>query len=142
MKLFTLIVSVFAFQFLTAQTISIPANTPVSMELVQEIREGKNKVGEAAQYRVAKDVVIDGVVVIAAKTVVRAKVTNSGNRELRVDLYDVQAADGTTVNLADCWVFTTASQNQKSKGALLIVGSKKNCNTAAKVDIKSTGPKY
>ena len=114
-----------------AQT-TIPEGTVVSMILTQQIFEGKNKTGEAAAFKVAEDVKVNGTVVIAANTPVHATVTNSKNRELRVDIYDVKAVDGTTVKLNDCWIFTTASENLKSKGALLVVGTKKNCTTIAK----------
>jgi hypothetical protein len=128
-----------------AQTVTVPANTSISMELTKEVREGKNRVGEAAAFHVLNDVVVDGVVVIPAKSVVNAKVTNSGKRELRVDLYDIKAVDGTTITLADCWIFTTAAQNfsgQGGKGAVLFVGTKKTCNTATRVEVKATGAKY
>lgn len=101
--------------------------------------------GEIVQFRVVADVVIDGVVVIPAKSVVNAKVTNSGKRELRVDLYDIKAADGTTITLADCWMFTTESQNfnaRGGRGAALFVGTKKNCLTATRVEVKATGGKF
>lgn len=114
-----------------AQT-NIPEGTTVSMILTQELREGKNKTGEAAAFKVSEDVKVNGTVVIAANTPVRATVTNSKNRELRVDIYDVKAVDGSTIKLADCWLFTTAAENLRSKGALLVVGTKKNCATVAK----------
>lgn len=128
-----------------AQTVTVPANTVVSMELTKEVREGKNRVGEVAAFRVLSDVLVDGVVVIPAKSVVNAKVTNSGKRELRVDLYDVKAADGTTITLQDCWMFTTASQNFSGtggKGAVLFTGTKKNCGTSVRTEVKATGGKY
>jgi hypothetical protein len=134
-----------AVHFSYAQTVTVPANTVVSMELAKEVREGKNKVGEAASFRVLTDVVVDGTVVIPAKSVVNAKVTNSGKRELRVDLYDVKAVDGTTIVLQDCWIFTTASQNfsgKGGKGAALFVGTKKNCGTSVRTEVKATGGKY
>lgn len=140
------IFSLFAFlccaAFAGAQTVTVPANTVVSMELTKEIREGKNKVGEAASFRVLTDVVVDGTVVIPAKSVVNAKVTNSGKRELRVDLYDIKAVDGTTIVLQDCWIFTTAAQNFNGKGAALFVGTKKNCGTQVRTEVKATGGKY
>lgn len=131
-----------AVHFSYAQTVTVPANTVVSMELAKEVREGKNKVGEAASFRVLTDVVVDGTVVIPAKSVVNAKVTNSGKRELRVELYDVKAVDGTTIVLQDCWIFTTAAQNFNGKGAALFVGTKKNCGTLVRTEVKATGGKY
>lgn len=124
------------------QTVTVPANTNVKMELATELFEGKSKVGSAAQFRVTEDVVVDGVVIIPAKSAVRAAVTISKNRELRVELYDVKAADGTLITLADCWIFTTAAQNQRSKGAAIWVGTRKNCGTLTRVEVKSTGAKY
>lgn len=123
-------------------SIVVPAGTTIAMESTKEIFEKKDKPGSPAPFRVAQDVVVDGVVVIPAKTPVRATVTTSGNRELRVDLHDVKAVDGTVITLADCWIFTTASQNQKSHGAALWVGTKKNCLTAVKATVKATGAKY
>lgn len=121
---------------------SIPQGTLVTMELTQEVREGKNKVGEAIKFIVSADVVVNDVVVIAKNTTVRANVTISKNRELRVDIYDVPAVDGTVVKLADCWIFTTAAQNLNSKGGLIIKGTKKNCRTFETVKIKSTNKQY
>lgn len=134
-----------AFVFTANAQVTVPANTTIQMELAKEVREGKNKVGEIVQFRVVADVVIDGVVVIPAKSVVNAKVTTSGKRELRVDLYDIKAADGTTITLADCWMFTTEAQNfsgRGGKGAALFVGTKKTCLTATRVEVKATGGKF
>ncbi len=144
-KFITALLLLAAVHFGFAQTVTVPANTTVNMELAKEIREGKNKAGEAASFRVLTDVVVDGNVVIPAKSVVNAKVTNSGKRELRVDLYDVKAIDGTTITLQDCWIFTTASQNfsgKGGKGAVLFVGTKKNCGTSVRTEVKATGGKY
>jgi hypothetical protein len=130
--------------FLHAQSdeISIPQNTLVSLELTQDIREGKNKVGEAARFVVAQDVLVNDVVVISKGTLVHASITVSKRGDLRVDLYDVAAVDGTVVKLSDCWIFTTAAQNLNSRGALIMKGTKKNCVTPVSYKVKKTGGKF
>ena len=128
--------------FAQSEEITIPESTLVPMELTQELKEGKNKVGEVAKFVVSKDVVVDGAVVISKNTVVRASVTISKNRELRVDLSDVTAVDGSILKLSDCWIFTTAAQNLNSRGALLIKGTTKNCSTAVKTKIKKTNKQF
>lgn len=122
--------------FAQSSETTIPEGTQVSMILKTEIREGKNKTGESAQFVVENDVKVNGTTVISANTPIHATVTNSKNRELRVDIYDVKAVDGTVVKLNDCWIFTTASENLKSKGALLVAGVRKNCSTIGSIKIK------
>jgi hypothetical protein len=128
--------------FSQSDDITIPENTMVSMELSQDIREGKNKLGEAARFVVSQDVSIDGVVVISKGTVVHASITLAKRGELRVDIYDVAATDGTVIKLRDCWIFTTAAQNLNSRGALIMKGTRKNCVTPSSYKVKKTGGKF
>jgi hypothetical protein len=125
-----------------SEEIAIPQNTLITMELSQEVKEGRNKVGEAARFVVAQDVAVNGITVIAKGSLVHATVTTSKRGELRVDLHDVAAADGTVVKLNDCWIFTTAAQNYHSHGALLVKGTKKNCTTPSSYTVKKSGGKY
>jgi hypothetical protein len=128
--------------FAQSEMITIPERTAVSMILTEDVKEGKNGVGTPARFVVAEDVKVDGVVVIAKNALVHATVTISGKRELRVDLADVPAVDGTPLKLMDCWKFTTAAQNLNGKGALLPKNTTKNCFTIAETKIKQGGGKF
>ncbi len=121
--------------FYTGFSQALPDGTMIPMELTEDVSVFKYKQGASVPFVVSQDVKIDGKVVIPAQAKVRAVVTISKKPapheggELRVDIYDVMAMDGTTVKLADCWIFTTAAQNYNGKGALLRKGTRKNCNT-------------
>ncbi|MBK7148203.1 MAG: hypothetical protein IPH78_05110 [Bacteroidetes bacterium] len=128
--------------FAQSDMFTIPERTPISMILTEDVKEGKNSVGTPARFVVAEDVKVDGLVVVAKNTLVHATVTISGKRELRVDLADVPAVDGTPLKLMDCWKFTTAAQNLNGKGALLPKNTTKNCFTIAEVKIKKGGGKF
>ncbi len=142
-NLFTLaIVLISHFSFSQSDEITIPQNTLVHIILNEDVREGKNKVGDAAKFVVAEDVVINNNVAIAKGALVHATITSSKRGDLRVDLYDVAAVDGTIIKLDDCWIFTTAAQNTKSHGALIIKGTRKNCVTPVSYTIKKTTGKY
>lgn len=130
------------FSFAQSDEITIPEKTQVPMESTQDLKEGKNKVGESAPFIVSQDVKVDGIVVISKGTPVRATVTTSKNRELRVDIYDVKALDGTVVKLNDCYVFTTAAQNYNGRGALIVKGTRKSCFNAADVKVKKTNKQF
>lgn len=133
MKFFTLLF--FSCGFFAASAQAIPEGTSIPMELSEDVSVFKFKKGAAAPFVIAQDVKVNGKTVIPANAPVRATVTISKKPahgdagELRVDIYDVMALDGTTVKLADCWIFTTAAQNYNGKGAILRKGTKKNCNT-------------
>lgn len=122
--------------------VKLPERTIVPMILTEEIRENKNKVGTSAKFIVAENVVIDGNILIAQKTPVVSKITISGKRELRVELYEVAAVDGTPVKLNDCWFFTTAAQNLNGKDAMLAKNMRKNCATAVEVTVQPGATKY
>jgi hypothetical protein len=128
--------------FSQSDEITIPENTMVPMELTQEIRERKNKLGEPARFVVSEDVKVNGTVVIAKNTLVHATITNAKRGELKVDIYDVEAVDGTILKLNDCWLFTTFAQNYVSHGALFVKGTRKNCVTVNSAKIKKGGGKY
>lgn len=144
MKKMSLILLLFASQLVSAQSdlISIPEATQVSMILTEDLIEGKCKVGQSAKFVVSEDVLVNGVVVISKKTPVVAKVTISGKRELRVEMSEVPAVDGTPIKLLDCWKFTTAAQNLNGKVALLPKNTIKICATLAVVKVKPGGGKY
>lgn len=125
-----------------SQEITIPYNTPVPMILVEELKEGKNKVGSPAKFVVEEDVKVNGDVAIAKNAPVTGTVTISKKGELRVELSEVTAVDGSRLKLMDCWKFTTAAQNLKSRGAMFVKGTKKNCATADKYVVKKTGGKF
>jgi hypothetical protein len=128
--------------FCQSDEVTIPQNTMISLELTQEIKEGKNKLGEPARFIVSQDVIQDGTVVIAKGSLVHATITTCKKGDLRVDLYDVSATDGTVIKLNDCWIFTTAAQNLNSRGALIVKGTKKNCVTPVSYKTKKTGGKF
>ena len=122
--------------FAQSDGLTIPEKTQVPMESTQDLKEGKNKTGEVAPMVVSENVKVGNVVVIAKGTSVHAIVTNSKNRELRVDIYDVKAVDGSVVKLNDCYIFTTAAQNYKGRGALIVSGTRKSCFTSVDVPLK------
>lgn len=124
------------------EMIAVPERTEIPMILMEDVRENKNKVGTPARFVVADDVKVDGFVVVAKNTLVRATVTVSGKRELRVDLMEVPAVDGTPLKLMDCWKSTTAAQNLNGKDAMLPKNTKKICSTVEEVKIKKTGGKF
>lgn len=136
--------SIFSFLFLAigsssfAQSdITIPEKTQVSMISTQDLKEGKNKTGEVAPFVVTDDVKVGGVVVVAKGAPVHATVTASKNRELRVDIYDVKAIDGTVIKLNDCYIYTTAAQNLNGRGALIIKGTRKSCFSLTEIKIRN-----
>ena len=112
------------------------------MESTQDLKEGKNKMGEAAPFIVSADVKVGDVVVISKGSPVHATITASKNRELRVDIYDVKAVDGTVVKLNDCYLYMTAAQNLNGRGALILKGTRKSCFTSADVKIKKTNKQF
>ncbi len=138
--LFATVLAVLTF-WVSAQT-TLPEKTQVQMIVTSDIREAKNKVGEAASFVVFEDVKVDGTVVISKGTAVRATITISKNRELKVDISDVKAVDGTAIKLNDCSVFTTAAQNYNGKGALIAKGTRKSCFTAKEEKIGSSNKQY
>ncbi len=141
-KLFFLF-TVTSASFLHAQdVITVPERTPVSMILTEDIFENKTKTGAPARFIVAEDVTVDGVVVISKNSVVKATVSLPVKRELRVDLIEVPAVDGTPIKLMDCWKATTAAQNLNGKVALLPKNTRKNCFTIQEVKVKKAGGKF
>jgi hypothetical protein len=144
MKKMLFLLFVLSAQFVSAQSdlIAIPERTQISMILTEDLIEGKCKVGQSAKFVISEDVLVNGVVVISKKTPVVAKVTISGKRELRVEMSEVPAVDGTPVKLLDCWKFTTAAQNLNGKVALLPKNTIKICASLAEVKIKAGGGKY
>ncbi len=136
-----ILISLFSFSQTTE--VVVPANTNISMILTQEVREFKNKKGEAVKFVVIDDVVVDGVVVVAKNTPVNAKITTlSKDGDMRIDLFDVAAVDGTILTLNDCWHFTTRAQNLNSKGALVVKGVRKTCATAVSAVVKNTTGRF
>ncbi|MBL0308694.1 MAG: hypothetical protein IPP77_03115 [Bacteroidetes bacterium] len=81
-------------------------------------------------------------VAIAKNAPVTGTVTISKRGELRVEMVDVTAVDGSRLKLADCWSFTTAAQNQKSRGAMFVKGFRKNCYTPEKYIVKKSAGKF
>jgi hypothetical protein len=135
--------SIFSFLFVATgftafsqSEITIPERTQVPMESTQDLREGKNKTGEVAPFVVSEDVKIGGVTVVAKGTSVHATVTASKNRELRVDIYDVKAVDGTVIKLNDCYIYMTAAQNLNGRGALILKGTRKSCFSLTDVKVR------
>ena len=121
--------------FVASQSI-VPSGTIVSFTLDKEIFAPKVKVGEPADFIVSQDVMVNGKVVIPANTKTRATIVevNKGGphqpeSSLKVQIYDVKTADGSTVTLDDCFVFTLGDGGHKQRGALLIKGIGKNCVT-------------
>lgn len=121
---------------LSAQ-VTLLENTQVQMKFNQDVREKKNKLNESVSVVVLEDVKAGSTVVIPKGTSVRATITNAKRGEIRVDIYDLKAVDGSKVELQDCWVFTTAAQNFKGKGALILNGTRKNCFVKAAVNINA-----
>lgn len=129
----------FLFIALTSKAQSaLPEGTTVPLIFTADVFAPKVKVGDPAPVIVDEDVRYNGKVVIPAKAKVRAVITTAnkpaphkGEGELRVDIYDVMAMDGSTVKLQDCWIFTTGAQNQtrKGHGAIILQGTRKNCAT-------------
>ena len=134
MKFVSLALFLFPFFITHAQT--IPEATTVSIILQSDVGANSFKKGDPAPFVVAEDVKINGKVVIPANAKVRAVVTLStksaphrGEGELRVEILDVMAMDGSTVKLQDCWLFTTGANNLKKHEALIVKGTRKNCGT-------------
>ncbi len=113
---------------------TVPSGTIVSLSLNKDIFAPDTKVGEAADFFVLQDVIVKGQVVIPAKTKVRATVVDvnkggphQGESRLKVQIYDLTAADGSTVTLDDCYVLIIGDGGHKQRGALLVKGVGKNC---------------
>lgn len=137
----SLFVLFYAVSFSQAEIV-VPESTVVPSELTQEIKEGKVKDGQAAMFVVSEDVKVNGTTVITKGTPVHAVMTSTKNRQLRIDMLDVKAIDGTVLKLNDCWMFYTAAQNLNGKGYLVIKGTKKNCKTSTTTTIKNSSKQY
>ena len=134
MKLSAFVFLLFSFFISHSQT--IPEGTTVSMILQSDVGANSVKKGDPAPFVVAEDVKINGKVVIPANAKVRAVVTSSiksgahkGEGEVRIEILDVMAMDGSTVKLQDCWLYITGAQNLKKHEAIFIKGTRKNCAT-------------
>lgn len=117
----------------TAQN-SVPSGTIVSLSLNKELFAPDTKLGAAAEFVVLQDVVVKGKVLIPANAKVRASVVDvnkggphQGESRIKVQIYDVVAADGSTVIFDDCYVLTMGDGGHKQRGALLVKGIGKNC---------------
>lgn len=86
------------------ELVTVPADTLVKIALSEDVNVKNIKVGDTVQYRVAEDVVLDGMLVFAkgqagTGTVKKVKqARNFGrNAELEVDFHTTKAMDGTNV---------------------------------------------
>lgn len=135
MKSFLILPFISISLFIASQS-TVPVGTVVSFTLNKEIYSPKVKVGDPADFVVSQDVVVNGKVVIPANTKAKAKILevanggpHQGEAKLKVQIYEVQAVDGSTITLDDCFVFTVGDGGHKQRGALLIQGIGKNCLT-------------
>nr|MBP6730937.1 hypothetical protein [Chitinophagales bacterium] len=117
----------------TAQS-SVPSGTMVSLSLDKDIFAPDTKVGAPAAFSVLQEVIINGKVIIPKSAIVRAAVVEVEKggphhppSKVKVQIYDVKAADGSTVVLDNCYVFTMGDGGHKQRGALLLKGIGKNC---------------
>lgn len=89
-----------------AETISLPAGTPVRLRVDTPIIPEGHNVGDRIGLTVSSDVVIDGNVVIAAGAEARAEIVQAKNRgmigipaKIGLSVRSVEAVDGTTIPL-------------------------------------------
>ena len=68
-----------------------------------------------------------------------ASMEDNGGGDIRVEMLHVLTPDKQTIPLSDCWIYVTAQENPipKSKGAVLVKGTRKNCTTKIKTVINS-----
>lgn len=118
-----------------AQSI-VPGGTIVAFTLNKDVFAPNVKVGDPADFSVTQDVMIKGKVVIPANGKVRAAVVDvekggphRPESRVKVQIYEVTAADGTLVELEDCFSFVMGDGGHKQRGALLLKGTGKNCVT-------------
>ncbi len=135
MKLLTFSLCMCLFFSSYSQT-TVPAKTLVPVQVTQDISPKTNKAGSAVTLKVEKDVVVNGVTVIAANSAVTGKVSMLTKTDLRVDILSVKAVDGTTIRLNDCWIYTTIDQNPSGKFPLIRQGTQKNCYTAVDISVQ------
>ena len=129
-----LILPLLVVSFFTYSQSLVPGGTQISFVLNKDIFAPDVNVGEAESFSVSQEVMLKGKVVIPANAKVRATITevakggpHQGESRLKVQIYDVVAADGSTVTLDDCYVFTMGDGGHKQRGALLLKGIGKNC---------------
>lgn len=114
----------------------VPSGTLVSFSLTKELFAPDCKIGQVAEFVVLQDVLVKGKVVIPTNAKVRAAVVDvnkggphQGESRIKVQIYDVTAADGSTIVLDDCYVFVMGDGGHKQRGALIVKGTGKNCLT-------------
>jgi len=146
-KIFS-VIFVASSSYIFAQT-NLRENTQVSFRATETIHEKFYKTKAPVSFEVAEDVLVKGKVVIAKGTPATAEAGLTLDRKgrpakgnLRVDIKEVKAVDGTTVKLNDCWIAATADQRHPkvdgkkvAKGAAVIKNTKKNCSTSGKYEI-------
>lgn len=105
---------------------TVPAGTPIELELIDGASSKTSLVGDVVTARVAKDVVVDGVVVLAAGTRASGTVTESvplkkigGQAKLAVEFNRVER-DGDAMPIAA--TYAAAGEKQTGKDAAKIGG--------------------
>lgn len=116
-----------------AQT-SVPSGTIVALSLDKDIFAPDSKIGDPAKFSVVQEVSVNGKVIIPKSAIVRASVVEVEKggphrppSKVKVQIFDVKAADGSTITLDNCYVFTMGDGGHKQRGALLLKGVGKNC---------------
>lgn len=98
----------------TSSPVTLPANTPVILQLKRSLYRKDAKPGHSVEFEVGYDVVLNGQVVIPSGTAVNGSVRQvehgKGPREVLIDPGAVQAVSGEMVRL----VWSSVSSNRES----------------------------
>jgi hypothetical protein len=150
--LFILILLQFSPHWVLAQTeIEIPARTKINC-VFNSLVTRNDKPGTPVTAEVEKDVLVNGVVVIAKGAPVEAKIrTNNKPKktyysqdelsgELVIDVYSTVAVDGSVVKFNDCYLQTFNNKNYdwfaKNAKTVLQPNSFKICETPLPMKVK------
>ena len=106
---------------------TVAAGTPIELELIDGASSKTSQVGDLVNARVAKDVAVDGVVVLAAGTRVEGTVVEAvplkkigGQAKLAVDFKRAQPSGGEATDLDA--TYAAAGEKQSGKDAAKIGG--------------------
>lgn len=106
------------------QRVSIPAGTPVVLQLTQEVTSETAKTGDSVQVVVLNDVVISGKTVVRKGTLASGQVQKAKKAgavgepgELIISVQTVPAIDGTLVPIS----FTKSAEGQSKMGTSVVL---------------------
>jgi hypothetical protein len=141
----------------------VPENTRVMAFCPRDIQSLYSHLGDSILFRVNENVYVNGKILIDTTCKILGIITelnglsrgierheggwysfaplsnmeDNGGGNLKIELITVSSVNGIDISLRDCYIYTTAQQNpyQGVKGAMIIKGTRKNCDTSKKTDL-------